>query len=483
MLCLSVFASARAVLEYLRLPDNSRDQNSQLSSSAARVLQDLGQSFPDLEDLQLMSEVTAVFSGLAGASEILVASPDMQLSMVWYVVDQIVGYLESPQTYSVFSWREGAEVRMDSSQLSAPVRAMKEVICHLLRSAYLSPTMKSERHVFYDVLCKATLLDPRTKDFKFFTSLGLAGEKSGQRSPAAEEMYVRGVRSVHDEMLRELAEFMFHEERVPAVMSLWTILRNIKQPLMRPSLDNYGGPSGGDDDDVIRMMGGKKRRATALRDNVMALDPEVMQQRQRRMEEACLHELNAYLALEKPCADQDIGSFEILQWWNKNFESFPILAQLARRYCGIRTNAVNLARMQEVFAKLHARERGMLSPGLVDAIVFLFVNGFLNTTVPDDVFERNVDPFVQEPAPVNPPVQQQAPAPEGPPQQPTVVAGASEALPVSTNEVSVPGPNTTAMETDASQVGLPAASASGAVSSTADGGAELADAGIVSSDI
>ena len=475
----SVISSGAAILQYLRIPfsDNpwasnpwlawERDRDfpggtgSALVNSAREFLLASGTLVPEIGEIELWSDIAAVLRKAESIVDWLLTSGSVQLSMVWYVVDQLVFAFDNNggNRYRVYRAETQSDVERESAQLHPAVQAMKEVVCHSLRTAFLHPLLKVERPIFYSMLCKATLLDPRTKDFCFFQSVGLSKDPNTimTRSQIAEEMYVTAVSSVLQEMVKELSEFVQRDDHVPSILALWNVLRSVKYPESRTHQggggihigssnsgishqeDNiealqkfmtsesgaggglthlHGMPGNGvDQEEAMALLyppqsgagnvtanpafsiavgtvlnnntgNNRKRKSGSIfsRDQSLPMDVESVQQRQKRIEEKCQDELNLYLQAPPPCPLHDFMTFDPLEWWSKNCEVYPILSQLARRYSAIRTNSVNLNKLQEVFHKLHSRERGMLSPGLVDAVVFLFVNGFLSNSTPEDAF-------------------------------------------------------------------------------------------------
>ena len=102
--------------------------------------------------------------------------------------------------------------------------------------------------------------------------------------------------------------------------------------------------------------------------------------RTARIKDFCVAPLAAYQATEPACSRQEIGTTDALSWWKKpaNARKFCLLERLARRYLAVRGNAANQEQIFSIAGKLYGKDRNRLSPALVDALIFLFVNGELD---------------------------------------------------------------------------------------------------------
>ena len=81
-----------------------------------------------------------------------------------------------------------------------------------------------------------------------------------------------------------------------------------------------------------------------------------------------------------------LGKVNALEWWDRNDLIFPVLSVLARRYLTIRSNVACQEKLVKVLSVLHSKERRNMSPGLIDSVVFLYVNGILDSRVPEDLY-------------------------------------------------------------------------------------------------
>eukprot|EP01042_Synura_sphagnicola_P006761 gene6761-8657_t len=348
--------------------------------------------------------------------------------------------------HMVYSVVDRTDVRVDSGQLQPSVRALRETIGIKLRERYLHLNLKQLRPEWYTLICKATLLDPRFKDFRFFKCQQYAADQTTfARSPLSERLYQDSVKMVREDMVTLLTNLVHHQdEHTPRLASLWNILRAIRTPVgarnqisgdvlvggnvygrgmnnsmpfgMLPSESGIqsnsilGTPTGVgmtvEEEDLLCMMGvSKKRKISGMapvysgiteddpfRGAAMLDSVDAVSERRRRIELTCQDELDRYIQTEIPCPPSEVLNTNILRWWCNNSESFPLLSILARRAHSIRTSVSGQARALEVYQGMFCKERRLISPGLVDTVMFLYVNGILSTWTPDDIFNTGLPP-------------------------------------------------------------------------------------------
>jgi hypothetical protein len=106
-----------------------------------------------------------------------------------------------------------------------------------------------------------------------------------------------------------------------------------------------------------------------------------------RVKEWCIRELADYMTIPAICSKASVFGTNPLTWWKipSNANRFPLLARMARRYLAPRNNAGNQERIFSIAAKIYGKDRSRLSPVLLDALVFLFVNGELDTRMPKNL--------------------------------------------------------------------------------------------------
>ena len=390
-------------------------------AAAATALTTHADSVPDMNDMQLWSEILGALKQVEFQTDRLRSCSDFQLSLVWYLVDWLVYTLEVDMRHSVYSVTEQTEIKIDSSHLLPSVKNMRETIRCYLYSYYLNRDMKIHRKDTYELLCKATLLDPRTKDFRFFKSSEfLTNALTMTRSLAADSLHADAVALVKEEMVRELTDIVHRDDISSSILSLWNILRSIRAPIpmSRPVL--HGGGSLPDhtvlergktieDDDLLNMIGGgggggahsstgsgrKRKSLNHMNGNIQKMSfedfpplsntPEAMMERRRRIDIICQDELERYISTDVPCSPAEILHLDMLTWWARNAELFPVMSLLSRRYAAINTVAANSTKVKKVLNELYRKDRGLMSRGLSDSVIFLYFNGILSTSVPDDM--------------------------------------------------------------------------------------------------
>ena len=104
-----------------------------------------------------------------------------------------------------------------------------------------------------------------------------------------------------------------------------------------------------------------------------------------RIKAACEKELHLWDIQQ---SKDDLGINPLI--WFNSFEAmaeskYPILRRIARRYLGIKSNAAFQERIFSIAGKLYGKDRNRLSPGIVDAIIFLFINVELATFMPKKI--------------------------------------------------------------------------------------------------
>eukprot|EP01041_Mallomonas_annulata_P006276 gene6276-12711_t len=377
-------------------------------------LQLLRHQTPTFTDWTVWSTLVNALSPLQLQAMFLGGSPPPPFSCVLYLMDLLVYSCESTDIMSQEGTAEGFQSVLD----------VRRLVTSCLKSFFLGNEMKSERRAMYDCMCKATLLDPRTKDFTFFLSSGLgSGPVPGgeglldkrRRSVASHGLFEDAINLVLSEMMFDLNDMVSMDERGefsmgtqrPALLNVirsirFSTNRAVEHHLMKMTVNiplegmsEYGGSG-----DFV----GQKRKANLPSEaqlsnnnnnNPNAMDPE--EDRRRRIEATCKEELGRYCACESPCTAADIPKTDSLQWWARYEETYPILSQLARRYSALRGMASSNEKLQKIVAALHDRDRRCISPGLVDAIVFLYVNGTLDTSTPDDLMNSGANSNLSSP--------------------------------------------------------------------------------------
>jgi len=358
-------------------------------------------------DLQLLRTNAPVFSDWAVWATLLTAlsplqlqyfflgdSPSPPLSLLLYLVDLLVFSCDNTE---LLSPEVAASDQFDQSQYQAVVEA-RHTLSSSLKERYLGPSMKLERRGQYECMCKSTLLDPRTKDFLFFVSSEMALQvQTGvdshmdkrRRSQTAQALYEDAALLVLAEMVYDVTEMVSQDERgeaFPALQKpvLLNVLRSVRYPnraMEHHLLKTQEIHSGFDPS--LAAAGHKRKAPGGPEGGPSPMDSD--DDRRRRIEAACRAELSRYCGCEPPCAASEISKTDSLAWWARNEETYPILAQVARRYVAIRSMVAANDKVLRIATALHGKERRNMSPGLVDAIVFLFMNGTLDTTIPDDL--------------------------------------------------------------------------------------------------
>lgn len=355
---------------------------------------------PSDEEWRLYSELAASARPLEIQAEILEDPSDLPLSVVWYMVDWLVFSNESVTRHAVIGV-DGSETKLESGQLQAPVRAFREELASSLRQKYLSQALKQSAPALYESMLRATLLDPRTKEFSFFLCAGFAPDDSRRRSSSAQTLFADARNLVLYEMQLDLSELVMLDEQQALLSSLLrpslvNMIHSVRststQAAAAVSIDAEAKSAAVEEDTLLLMMGVSKKRkmssgvaVSAIVPGAVELSAEEIAARQRRIQTLCEEELDRYIAVDTPWSPSEIRKVDSLQWWANHEDNFPITAYIARRHLALRSNFCARERVVHVARQLHGKERGSLSPGLVDALVFLYINGILDNTVPDDL--------------------------------------------------------------------------------------------------
>ena len=352
---------------------------------------------PTAEDWKFWCEFMAVLDPVRTVIDMLKGKNDPGLSLLWYVLDWLVCIYEQTTEWDVLSVHDGQKHPVSTADMCRGITDWVSRFSALVQKEFLSLNLKTRNLEEYSLMCKATFVDPRTKNFKFF------------RSEAC-QVYLQDINNSFPNVCKADAKAMIlqdlQEELCALIQDLFlgNLHRGDRLFGLVYSIVKSAGvvfpvvttPYPGPQRHTRRAVfdSGKKRKADGTGDTAdSSSSPEstapsstevVTAALNTKVDMYCRFEIEIYEDAEMICLPHQIRQHDALAYWAQNAYKFPILSQLARRLLCLRNVSVT-DRVCSVSSRLHRRKRELIPLALADAITFLHLNGVIHSTTPESL--------------------------------------------------------------------------------------------------
>lgn len=370
---------------------------------------------PTKEDWKFWGELVAVLDPVRTVIEMLKGKNDPGISLLWYVLDWLVCIHEQTTEWDVYSTEDGEKHHVSIVRMCRGIKDWVTNFTALVRSEFLSMKLKSVNKAKYEMMCKATYIDPRTKNFKFFRSEAyqVATSKGGSHSgfpevykSDAKTLVLMDMREELCALIQDLFLGNLHpEDRIYAlvfniVSSAGIVVSVPTVPYVGPQRQtarasyNFGGKRKWNDwegrekeveaqsppSDTVSAQQGSKIASPASTSSPV----QVTELLSSKIDLYCRYEMKLYEEEDMICMPHQIRQHDALLYWTQNTFKFPILSQLSHRLLCLRNISVS-DRICSASSRLHRRQRHFDSLALADAITFLHLNGVIASSPPPDV--------------------------------------------------------------------------------------------------
>lgn len=358
---------------------------------------------PTRDDWTFWSQLIAVVDPARTVVEMLKGKNDPGISLLWYVLDWLVCIHEQTTEWDVYSLDSGNKHYVPLSDMCPGIKQWILNFTSLIQDNFLSMKLKTTNYIKYCTMCRATFLDPRTKNFKFFRSEAFQSVAGGARAgfPSAYKNDAKAFVFVDmKEELSALVQDLFLGNLHPED-KVYGLVYNIVSSagiVVNVSTAPYPGPQRHtrsaffgkavkrslDESQGAGEQGGQESKGDeSTPPTTESSSSFLTASLNAKIDTYCRYEMEVYEDEEMICLPHQIRQHDALAYWAQNAYKFPILSQLARRVLCLRNVSVT-NRINSAASRLHRRERNFVSLALVDAVTFLHLNGVIESYAPDE---------------------------------------------------------------------------------------------------
>jgi hypothetical protein len=309
------------------------------------------------------------------------------VSVTWYLADWVVCVYEQKEEWEAVSTTTGLQHHISTADLSPCINSFRTVFAAKCRERFFTThkhgTTSSAPHTrAYSMYSQATLLDARTKDFRFFKTL-MEDEESFTGSKINEADSTTNididnsstgecackVSKFNDEAMAHAADQLRESMKQEMQMVHSSHSAHIGQHRLHRIVDSmFVGKQ--DYDGVL----GKREAGGEL-----VVTPDLQQTFFReKMNKYAELELRQYMKLSTSCRPHKVLADWPLPYWEKFSIQFPITAHLARKFLAVHAAPPRSEKIMQVCRRVygarrqkHCEEVEVGSSGLLDCIVFL----------------------------------------------------------------------------------------------------------------